>query len=127
MARIQMARDKAMADTVTQAVAQVASPARTATVANATSNTTTATDRPSTGPAIVVLIAGAGHVDRDLGIPQYIPRTVRAVAIRMQPEDKAVGGANTQPFDAIWTTQALPPKDYCAEFKARVAPGAKTE
>jgi uncharacterized iron-regulated protein len=60
MARIQIARDRAMADTVSQAVqsAGAGQPART-----------------------VVLVAGHAHVDTELGVPQHLPPGVRAQAI----------------------------------------------
>jgi uncharacterized iron-regulated protein len=63
MARIQIARDRAMADTVSQAAQAVQAagagqPART-----------------------VVLVAGHAHVDTELGVPQHLPPGVRAQAI----------------------------------------------
>lgn len=91
MARIQIARDIAMAQTVSKAV--------------------------QTGKT-VVLLAGGAHVDRELGVPLHLASTVRAKAVLMQaeplPED-AVSGPN---FDAIWPAQAAAPVDYCSRFGA---------
>jgi uncharacterized iron-regulated protein len=58
MTRIQIARDRAMADTVTGATL----PGRT-----------------------VVLIAGAGHVDEALGVPRHLPDSLRVAALRLPP------------------------------------------
>lgn len=60
MARIQIARDRAMADTVSQAVQTpgAGQPART-----------------------VVLVAGHAHVDAELGVPQHLPPGLRVQAI----------------------------------------------
>jgi uncharacterized iron-regulated protein len=57
MARIQIARDRAMADTVLQA-AGAGQAART-----------------------VVLVAGHAHVDAELGVPQHLPPGLRARAV----------------------------------------------
>lgn len=54
MARIQIARDKAMAQTLVQAA------------------------RPG---ATAVLLAGSGHVEPDLGVPRHLPAGLRADAI----------------------------------------------
>jgi len=104
MTRIQIARDKAMADALVQTLGRTAphSP-----------------EQSSTGRPVVVLIAGSGHVDRELGIPQYLPPQVKVASIRLLAANKpAQPATNGQPFDAIWPTPALPPKDYCAEFRA---------
>jgi uncharacterized iron-regulated protein len=58
MTRVQIARDRAMAETVGQA----AMPGRT-----------------------VVLIAGAGHVDEALGVPRHLPGTLSVTAVRLPP------------------------------------------
>lgn len=73
MARIQIARDVAMAQTV----ASLVQPGKT-----------------------VVLLAGAGHVREDVGVPLHLPRTVRARAAALPPE--ATG------------------RDYCADFRAQM-------
>lgn len=66
MARIQIARDRAMADTVLQA----SQAARGAAPAGAARDTRT-----------VVLVAGSGHVDPALGVPLHLPSGLRAQAI----------------------------------------------
>jgi uncharacterized iron-regulated protein len=73
MTRIQIARDESMAQTLEQA----AVPGKT-----------------------VVLLAGGGHVDEQVGVPEHLPRTLRAEATHWPPEP--------------------PKKDYCAEFEAQM-------
>lgn len=75
MTRIQIARDQAMARTV----AAAAVPGRT-----------------------VLLLAGAGHVDEALGVPQHLPPSLRSRSLR-------------------WPAQP-PQKDYCAELRESMAP-----
>lgn len=73
MTRIQIARDRAMASTV----AESAQPART-----------------------VVLLAGGGHVDEALGVPQHLPATLRARSV---------------------TWPAMPAqRDYCAQLRQQM-------
>ena len=85
MTRIQIAKDITMANTL----AQAALPGKT-----------------------VVLLAGSGHADRQLGVPQHLPADVKAKAVRLR-----AGGAaqsdKADAFDAVWETPALPEKDYC--------------
>jgi uncharacterized iron-regulated protein len=102
MTRIQVARDISMARTITQA----ALPGKT-----------------------VVLLAGSGHVNRDLGVPQHLPAdmNVKAVLLRAGPPsqpgaDTRVATGQAPAFDTIWTTPAVPQKDYCAELKDRIKP-----
>jgi len=75
MTRIQIARDQAMARTVAAAVV----PGRT-----------------------VLLVAGAGHVDEALGVPQHLPPGLRWQALRWPGEP--------------------PQKDYCAALRESMAP-----
>jgi uncharacterized iron-regulated protein len=75
MARIQVARDRAMARTV----AQAARAGRT-----------------------VLLVAGAGHVDTSLGVPQHLPPTLASRSLE-------------------WPKRP-PQKDYCAELRQRMTP-----
>jgi uncharacterized iron-regulated protein len=93
MTRVQIARDRAMARTAAEAVR----PGRT-----------------------VVLLAGAAHVDRALGIPQHVDTrwTVRSIAM-------APAGADGVPdADAVWATPAAPARDHCAALAARPRPGS---
>lgn len=73
MTRVQIARDRAMAQTIASAVA----PGKT-----------------------VVLLAGSGHVEPDLGVPQHLPATVRVRALPLAKEETG--------------------KDYCAELRKQM-------
>jgi uncharacterized iron-regulated protein len=94
MTRIQIAKDVTMANTL----AQAALPGKT-----------------------VVLLAGSGHADRQLGVPQHLPADVKAKAVRLR-----AGGAaqsdKADAFDAVWETPALPEKDYCEGLDKKLAP-----
>ena len=87
MARIQIARDMSMARTI----AQAALPGK-----------------------VVVLIAGSGHVDLSLGVPQHLPTGLLVKAVQLKAGE--AGPAGTA-FDAVWTTPPLPPKDYCQALR----------
>ncbi len=93
MARIQLARDRAMAQTVVEALGR-AGAGRT-----------------------VVLAAGNGHVRRDLGVPLHLPATVNHRVVMAQAGDAKEGG---RPADAVWRTPALAPRDHCAELRQRM-------
>lgn len=93
MARIQLARDRAMAQTLVSAV-QRARPGKT-----------------------VVLVAGNGHVRRDLGVPLYLPSDLKHQVLMAQAGEAKFSG---QPADAVWRTPALPPRDHCAELRQRM-------
>lgn len=73
MTRVQIARDREMARTVTGLVA----PGKT-----------------------VVLLAGSGHVQPDVGVPLHLPATVRVRALPLPPEETG--------------------KDYCAELRRQM-------
>lgn len=94
MTRLQIAKDITMANTL----AQAALPGKT-----------------------VVLLAGSGHADRQLGVPRHLPADVKAKAVRLR-----AGGAaqneKTDAFDAVWETPALPEKDYCEGLDKKLAP-----
>ncbi len=86
MARGQMARDAVMADSVAQ--------------------------HASRG---VVLLAGNGHVRKDLGVPQWLAPTLRARTLAVgfvEPGSAFADGA----FDALVTTDAAPREDPCIAF-----------
>ncbi len=68
---------------------------------------------------VVVLLAGSGHVDKQLGVPQHLAGSVATKAVRLRAGDAAPGD-RAESFDAVWATPALPEKDYCAEFKAQM-------
>ena len=92
MTRIQIARDMKMAETLKE----VALPGK-----------------------VVVLLAGSGHTDRLLGVPQHLPTTLKVKAVRLRAGNAAAAD-KADAFDAVWATAALPEKDYCAAFKSQM-------
>ncbi len=89
MVRIQLARDASMA----QAVQQARQDGRT-----------------------VLLVAGWGHVRRDLGVPTWLPANFNAkVAIAQAGQARA---AIESEANYIHPTPALAPRDHCAELRA---------
>ena len=97
MTRIQVAKDITMADTVHQLLL----PGKT-----------------------VVLLAGSGHVDRRLGVPQHLKAGLTAKAIHLRAGD-AFDTDRAEAFDGVWATPALPETDYCAELQMQLVPAAK--
>lgn len=87
MTRIQIARDRAMA----QAIVKARTPGKT-----------------------VLLVSGAAHGDKRLGVPQHLPTDVSVKAVRMQA---GASGSGAGSFDAVWQTPALPENDYCADLR----------
>lgn len=78
-----------------------------------------------------LLIAGAGHVRRDRGVPAQLARAygARALAIGLvpvrtqgtTPESYAAGfDAAALPFDFVWFTPRTEDVDRCAEMRAHV-------
>jgi uncharacterized iron-regulated protein len=74
-----------------------------------------------------VLIAGNGHVRRDLGVPLYLPRGATIVSVGLvetqsgqaDPRDY-VSGANGEPkYDFLWFTAPHPRPDPCETFRKR--------
>jgi len=92
MTRIQIAKDITMADTVHQLLL----PGKT-----------------------VVLLAGSGHVNRRLGVPQHLRADLTAKALHLRAGDSS-GTDGADAFDSVWATPALPDTDYCAELKAQM-------
>jgi uncharacterized iron-regulated protein len=76
MTRVQIARDRAMARTIAQLAA---------------------------GRKTVVLVAGAGHVDPELGVPRHLPASIRTEVV-------------------AWPVQA-PQADYCGQLRERMKQG----
>lgn len=91
MARIQIGRDMAMAKTI----AEAAVPGK-----------------------VVVLMAGSGHVDRSLGVPQHLPATLKVQAVRLLADGSAAESPTA--FDTVWPTPAVPTKDYCADMRKQM-------
>ena len=89
MTRVQIAKDRAMAQTIED----VALPGK-----------------------VVVLLAGNGHVNRQLGVPQHLLATLHAKAVHLRAGDATdKDGA----FDSTWATPPLAEKDYCAGLRAQ--------
>lgn len=90
MTRIQIARDAAMAATAWQ---------------------------QRRAGRVVLLLAGNGHVDRALGIPQHMPAGARLAVIALQagkaPDEELAARA-----DQLWLTPPVSPQDYCARLRA---------
>jgi uncharacterized iron-regulated protein len=75
-----------------------------------------------------VLIAGAGHVRTDRGVPAYLRArlpgaTVASLAFvevapeRLTPEDYARSLGGTLPFDFVWFTPRANDEDPCVKFR----------
>lgn len=95
MTRIQIARDRRMADTLAQAV------------------------QPG---KVVVLLSGSVHADKQLGVPQHLPAGLQVKSVRLLAGGKSLAG---ETFDSVWGTEATPDKDYCAGLREQFGkPGA---
>lgn len=94
MARIQIARDIAMARTLVK----LARPGKT-----------------------VLLLAGGNHVDRTVGVPQHLPAALRIKTVLLHGDKIADAAKNLAAFDQFWRTRPAPPADHCADFKANRA------
>ncbi len=92
MARIQIARDIAMARTV----AKLARPGKT-----------------------VLLLAGSGHVDRSLGVPQHLPAKLSLRVVLLHGEPIPDAEKQSDQFDKFWATRPAPPIDHCAQYLAQ--------
>jgi len=80
---------------------------------------------------VKVLIAGAGHVRKDRGVPLYLARQAKAARILTIGFAEVSAGANgvahyterwssnKLPFDFVWFTPQVERHDLCAKFKAR--------
>jgi uncharacterized iron-regulated protein len=89
----------------------------------------------SAGAGGALLIAGAGHVRKDRGVPAYLARTgagatlvVGLVEVRSsstEPGQYAVdASAPVLPYDFVWFTPRASDVDHCAELRARTAPAS---
>jgi len=96
MTRVQIARDRAMAG----AVAAQAEPG-----------------------GVVMLVAGANHVDKTRGVPQHLRALAPGLRVHAlgltagTPEDGVAAG-----FDEVWVTPALQRPDPCEGLAERFAP-----
>ena len=95
MARIQIARDASMAQTVEEAL------------------------RPG---QTVVLVAGGGHVLRSLGVPTHWSSNIVS-KVALAQAGQALTAINSD-ADAMVATPAPPAKDHCAELRKQWAPRA---
>jgi len=93
MARIQIARDLAMAETLRE----LAVPGR-----------------------VVMLVAGQNHADASRGVPRHLRDAPGSITVRLaaggQPGERDAG------FDETWPTPAVAPVDHCAGLADRLAP-----
>lgn len=74
--------------------------------------------------ARVVLIAGNGHVRRDIGVPHdlaVLDASARAVSVAFLELDDGRPGAVDGPYDAAWFTPRAVRDDPCADFKPPAA------
>lgn len=94
MTRIQIAKDISMARTLQQA---------------------------ATPGKVVVLLAGSGHADRYLGVPQHLPAGMQFKAVRLRAANTKASGA-AESFDSVWATPAVAEKDYCEGLEKQLAP-----
>ncbi len=97
MARIQVAKDIRMAQTLVQNL------------------------QPG---KVVLLLAGSGHVHRVLGVPQHLPANLKTTTVQLLAHD-AGDGNPTSPstaFDVVWTTPPVPFTDYCASLQRPSVP-----
>ena len=78
-------------------------------------------------PGNAALLAGNGHIRRDLGLPRYLPQgavvlSVAFLEIRedeIDPQAYARGAANAPEYDFIWFTDRQPRADPCEAFRKR--------
>ena len=90
MARVQITRDVAMAQAITQAL----QPGKT-----------------------VVLLAGAGHVDRQLGVPRHLAHGTVVTSLQLRAQTPSAEADGTRHFDHVWPTAEVEAKDYCAALQ----------
>lgn len=95
MTRVQLARDRSLAQTAIQAL------------------------RPG---QTVLLIAGNAHLQRDLGVPRHLaPGQAHRVVLfqaRSAPLNPETG--NDRVADRVWITSPRPPQDHCAELRRQM-------
>jgi uncharacterized iron-regulated protein len=88
MVRVQLARDASMAATVMDA---------------------------RISGKTVLLVAGNGHVLREIGIPTHLPKDLRVRTV--QAVAGSASSAESGDADMLWLTAPLPPRDHCAELR----------
>jgi uncharacterized iron-regulated protein len=95
MTRIQIARDRAMAQTILKARV----PGKT-----------------------VLLLSGAGHSAKAVGVPQHLPSDLAVKTVQLQAGASPGLAREPDAFDAVWQTPAVPEKDHCAALRAQIGP-----
>jgi uncharacterized iron-regulated protein len=73
------------------------------------------------------LIAGNGHVRRDLAVPLYLPRSAPVVSVGwletraadLDPRSYARGAGGEAAYDYLWFTAPHPRPDPCETFRKR--------
>lgn len=95
MTRIQVAKDQRMAQTIAD-LSHEASPGQA-----------------------VVLIAGAVHVNRKLGVPLHLLDSMPTWSLELRPRDAQP--SPTGDFDATWLTPKAPSTDHCGQLRERWA------
>jgi uncharacterized iron-regulated protein len=78
-------------------------------------------------PGSAVLIAGNGHVRRDVGVPLYLPAGSAALSVAFletregeeDPRDYARGVAGEAAYDYVWFTAPQPRSDPCETLRKR--------
>lgn len=109
MTRIQIARDRQMAQTLVSLASRVPLASRQAAAAEVTAAS-------AAYPRTVVLVAGGGHVLRDRGVPRHLPPAQSVRVLWLQAGD-GTPPATLTAADELRRTPALPPRDYCAELR----------
>jgi uncharacterized iron-regulated protein len=81
-------------------------------------------------PGGAVLVAGNGHVRRDLGVPLYLPREASVASVgfletraaKSDPRAYARSAAGEQTYDFVWFTAPQPRPDPCEALRKRRSP-----
>lgn len=85
-------------------------------------------DARSTTGLPVVLLAGNGHVRRDIGVPRHLAtlrpadRIVAIGLLENSGDDRDAADAPREGFDHVVRTKAHPREDPCAALRARLRP-----
>jgi uncharacterized iron-regulated protein len=67
----------------------------------------------------VLLVAGNGHVRRDLGVPKHLPAGLQHHVVMVRVGATQATPSNNQ-ADTVWTTPPGPPTDHCAALKKQM-------
>ncbi len=98
MTRIQLARDRSLAQVASSAI----KPGQT-----------------------VLMVAGNEHVRRDLGVPRHLPPNLAIWVLQARSESPTAAtseaaGTPSTVADRIWMTPPIPARDYCAELRRQM-------